>query len=325
MSERTLVLIKPDGVERGLVGEVISRIERKGLTLVALELRSSNWSSRRSTTSSTRARASTTACWSSSPVARWSRSSSRAPAPSPPSVSWPAAPTRSRRPRTAASAAISAWRPSSTWCTAPIRRSPPPGRSGSGSRAVTERVTLAERRATPPARLRPTTRTGSPVLPSTGPVPAAACRPTTPSVSLWSRCGSTSPRPAGRSVSRHRSSAAGGGGACGGTGRRDPHRPGDRGGGQPVAPADRRCAAPARAGAISSTPVTSSWCWSTRRIPGPGSAARCWPNCWTSPGNAGWSCWTSTLRTAPAWTHSSPGSASTMGSPAGLDPDRTRG
>ncbi len=39
MSERTLVLIKPDAVERGLVGEVISRIERKGLTLVALELR----------------------------------------------------------------------------------------------------------------------------------------------------------------------------------------------------------------------------------------------------------------------------------------------
>jgi len=37
--ERTLVLIKPDGVERGLVGEVISRIERKGLTLVALDLR----------------------------------------------------------------------------------------------------------------------------------------------------------------------------------------------------------------------------------------------------------------------------------------------
>ncbi len=39
MSERTLVLIKPDGVSRGLVGEVISRIERKGLTLAALELR----------------------------------------------------------------------------------------------------------------------------------------------------------------------------------------------------------------------------------------------------------------------------------------------
>jgi nucleoside-diphosphate kinase len=39
VSERTLILVKPDGVGRGLVGEVISRIEGKGLTLVALELR----------------------------------------------------------------------------------------------------------------------------------------------------------------------------------------------------------------------------------------------------------------------------------------------
>lgn len=39
MSERTLVLVKPDGVERGLVGEIMSRIERKGLKLAALELR----------------------------------------------------------------------------------------------------------------------------------------------------------------------------------------------------------------------------------------------------------------------------------------------
>ena len=37
--ERTLVLVKPDGVRRGLVGEVITRVERKGLRLVALELR----------------------------------------------------------------------------------------------------------------------------------------------------------------------------------------------------------------------------------------------------------------------------------------------
>lgn len=37
--ERTLVLVKPDGVARGLVGEVIARIERKGLRLVALDLR----------------------------------------------------------------------------------------------------------------------------------------------------------------------------------------------------------------------------------------------------------------------------------------------
>lgn len=39
MTERTLVLIKPDAVERHLVGEIISRIERKGLTIAALELR----------------------------------------------------------------------------------------------------------------------------------------------------------------------------------------------------------------------------------------------------------------------------------------------
>ncbi|KZS66573.1 nucleoside-diphosphate kinase [Mycobacterium kansasii] len=39
MTERTLVLIKPDGVQRGLIGEIIGRIERKGLTIAALELR----------------------------------------------------------------------------------------------------------------------------------------------------------------------------------------------------------------------------------------------------------------------------------------------
>ncbi|MDP9850195.1 MULTISPECIES: nucleoside-diphosphate kinase [Streptosporangium] len=39
MSERTLVLIKPDGVARGLIGDVIARVERKGLKVVALELR----------------------------------------------------------------------------------------------------------------------------------------------------------------------------------------------------------------------------------------------------------------------------------------------
>lgn len=39
MTERTLVLVKPDGVQRRLVGEIIARIERKGLALVAMELR----------------------------------------------------------------------------------------------------------------------------------------------------------------------------------------------------------------------------------------------------------------------------------------------
>lgn len=38
-AERTLVLIKPDGVRRGLVGEVLRRIETKGYRVVALDLR----------------------------------------------------------------------------------------------------------------------------------------------------------------------------------------------------------------------------------------------------------------------------------------------
>ncbi len=33
--ERSLVLVKPDGVERGLIGEIISRLERRGLRLIA--------------------------------------------------------------------------------------------------------------------------------------------------------------------------------------------------------------------------------------------------------------------------------------------------
>jgi len=36
--ERTLVLIKPDGVQRGLVGEIVARFERKGLKLVGLRM-----------------------------------------------------------------------------------------------------------------------------------------------------------------------------------------------------------------------------------------------------------------------------------------------
>lgn len=36
--ERTFVAIKPDGVQRGLIGDVISRLERRGLKLVAIRL-----------------------------------------------------------------------------------------------------------------------------------------------------------------------------------------------------------------------------------------------------------------------------------------------
>jgi nucleoside-diphosphate kinase len=37
--DRTLVIVKPDAVERGLIGEIIGRFERKGLRLVATDLR----------------------------------------------------------------------------------------------------------------------------------------------------------------------------------------------------------------------------------------------------------------------------------------------
>ncbi len=39
MTERTLVLLKPDAVSRGLMGGILSRYEAKGLTVVAMELR----------------------------------------------------------------------------------------------------------------------------------------------------------------------------------------------------------------------------------------------------------------------------------------------
>ena len=40
MAEQTLILVKPDGVARGTVGEIIRRVEAKGYRIVALELRS---------------------------------------------------------------------------------------------------------------------------------------------------------------------------------------------------------------------------------------------------------------------------------------------
>ena len=36
--DRTLVLVKPDGVQRGLIGEIISRLERRGLKIVGMKL-----------------------------------------------------------------------------------------------------------------------------------------------------------------------------------------------------------------------------------------------------------------------------------------------
>ncbi len=38
MTERTLLIIKPDAIQRGLIGSIISRIERKGLKIIALKM-----------------------------------------------------------------------------------------------------------------------------------------------------------------------------------------------------------------------------------------------------------------------------------------------
>lgn len=40
--ERTLIIIKPDGVQRGLIGEILNRLERRGLKIVGLEFRTIN-------------------------------------------------------------------------------------------------------------------------------------------------------------------------------------------------------------------------------------------------------------------------------------------
>ena len=73
--DRTFVIIKPDAVERGLTGEIIARFERKGLRVVALELRTIDEVDRwPATTPSTRARPSTATSSTfigRSPAVRW--------------------------------------------------------------------------------------------------------------------------------------------------------------------------------------------------------------------------------------------------------------
>jgi len=36
--EKTVALIKPDGVKRGLIGEIITRVEKRGLKVISLEM-----------------------------------------------------------------------------------------------------------------------------------------------------------------------------------------------------------------------------------------------------------------------------------------------
>ncbi|MCV7062135.1 nucleoside-diphosphate kinase [Mycolicibacterium vaccae] len=76
MTERTLVLIKPDGVQRHLIGEIIGRIEAKGLTIAALELKNVSDDLRpRPTTAEHEGKPFFRRCWSSSTSGPWSRPS----------------------------------------------------------------------------------------------------------------------------------------------------------------------------------------------------------------------------------------------------------
>ena len=60
-TERTLVLIKPDAVKRRLIGEILSRIERKGLTVAAMQLQNVSDERARSRKSADRQHASSSA------------------------------------------------------------------------------------------------------------------------------------------------------------------------------------------------------------------------------------------------------------------------
>ena len=56
--QQSLIILKPDVVQRGIVGECIVRLERRGLKIVALEIRQLERRSSKSTTPSTKTKAS---------------------------------------------------------------------------------------------------------------------------------------------------------------------------------------------------------------------------------------------------------------------------
>ena len=135
MTERTLVLIKPDGVERRLIGEILSRIERKGLTIAALELRTSATSSPGALRRARGQAVLRVAAGVHHLRSRGGRDRGRARVPLRRSGRSPAGPIRWRRRRPAPSAVTWHLSPRTTSSTAPIRPSRRPVKSTSGSPA----------------------------------------------------------------------------------------------------------------------------------------------------------------------------------------------
>jgi nucleoside-diphosphate kinase len=64
--ERTLVLVKPDAMQRGLAGEILARLERRGLRIAGLKLMQVDRALAEATTASTPARPSTKGWWATS-------------------------------------------------------------------------------------------------------------------------------------------------------------------------------------------------------------------------------------------------------------------
>ncbi len=107
MTERTLILIKPDGVKNGHIGEIIARIERKGLKLVAMDLRVADEATAKKHYAEHEDKpffGELVDFITSAPLVA---GVSRASAPSRRGVSWPAAPTQFPRPPRGPSAVTS--------------------------------------------------------------------------------------------------------------------------------------------------------------------------------------------------------------------------
>lgn len=140
MTERTLVLIKPDGVERQLIGEIVGRIERKGLNIAALELRQVSKELAGQHYAEHEGKpffGSLLEFITSGPVVAAIVEGPRAVA----AVRQLAgARTRWRAPRPAPSGAISGWKCSSTWCMGPTRPIRPSARLRSGFLASSART-----------------------------------------------------------------------------------------------------------------------------------------------------------------------------------------
>ncbi len=136
MTERTLILVKPDGVERGLTGEILRRVEAKGYRIAELKQLNASTEQLAAHYAEHEGKPFYQRWWTSCSPGLWWQPCWRATVSSRASAPWPAPLTRRRRrpePSAGIWAATGARRSRRTWSTAPTRWSPPSVRSASGS------------------------------------------------------------------------------------------------------------------------------------------------------------------------------------------------